>query len=399
MPATRYLATAAAVTLGSFVLVWIWVAAMPLAYLDPEYPAWLAKRQMLRHCDIGDVLLLGDSRAAVDVRPGLLPLKLANLAVGGGEAIEAYVALTRALNCPIPPRRVVISFDAIHFTKPDLFWERSVRFGFLNARELADVRAAAARIGDRSFADPKLPDGLPATIRGWLYAARFPPVYFSSLAKGGVFLRLWRNEAALRAALAAQGQYYFGRAAGSSVIAAEGHMTRFVPLALLDDYFNRMLALLAARRIPVDFIAMPMNQATGRSVPPDVRAGFAAYLARYAARYPNFHVLGSVMPAWPDRYFGDGFSHLNPEGAALLSAWFGACLQARMDQGTGGADRAPALLPVIARPPGRSTLPGGLLRPGGLAMTAVQHQGCVTGRFHSGTLPTSPRRGSDPCGC
>jgi hypothetical protein len=346
----RYLAAAGAATLASFIVVWIWVAAMPLAYLDPEYPAWLAKREMLRRCDVGDVLLLGDSRAAVDVRPGLLPVRLANLAVGGGESIEAYVALTRALACPKPPRRVVISLDASHFTEADLFWERSVRFGFVNAAVLADLRAAAVRTGDHSFADPKLPDGLPAAIRGWLYAARFPPVYFSSLAKGGVFLRFWRNEAALRAALAAHGQYYFGRADGSSAVAAEGHMTRFVPLPVLDDYFNRMLRLLAARHIPADFIAMPMNRATFSKVPPKVRAGFAAYLAGYEARYPYFHVVGAVMPAWPDRYFGDEFSHLNPRGSTLLSAWFGACLQALMNQDVGRAECDPgmALQPIYA---------------------------------------------------
>ena len=336
--------------LVSFALVWLWVAAMPLAYLDPEYPAWLAKRQMLRDCDIGDVLLLGDSRAAVDVRPALLPTNLVNLAVGGGESIEAYVALTRALACPTPPRRVVISLDATHFTQADLFWERSVRFGFLNARALAAVRDVAASTGDASFAAPKIPDGLPATIRGWLYAGRFPPVYFSSLVKGGIFLRLWRNQAALHAALAARGQYYFGRAAGSSTVAAEGHMTDFVPLPVLDRYFDRMLRLLAARGIPVDFVAMPMNQSTARAVPPAVRSGFAAYLAGYAARYANFHVVGPVMPAWPDRYFGDAFAHLNPPGAERLSVWFGKCLQARMQATADRADCDLATLPPASHP-------------------------------------------------
>jgi hypothetical protein len=67
-------------------------------------------------------------------------------------------------------------------------------------------------------------------------------------------------------------------------------------------------------------------------VAPGVRAGFAAYLARYEARYPGFHVVGPAMPAWPDRYFGDGFSHLNPRGAALLSMRFGQCLQGRLEQ-------------------------------------------------------------------
>ena len=179
-------------------------------------------------------------------------------------------------------------------------------------------------------------------MRGWLYAVRFPPLYFSSLVKGGVIRRLWRNRATLEAALAARGQYYFGLDAGSSTVAAEGHMGEFTPLPVLDRYFDRMLALLAARGIPADFVAMPMNQTTGRTIRPAVRDGFAAYLAHYEARYGNFHVIGAVMPDWPDRYFGDGFSHLNPQGAALLSARVGQCLQGRLDE---GMDRADCLLP------------------------------------------------------
>ena len=107
-------------------------------------------------------------------------------------------------------------------------------------------------------------------------------------------------------------------------------MRAFRPLPVLDRYFDRMLALLAARGIPADFIAMPMNRTTRAAVRPAVHAGFASYLADYAARYPDFHVLGPVMPDWPDRYFGDAFSHLNPRGAARLSAGFGRCLQQRL---------------------------------------------------------------------
>lgn len=328
----RYLAALAAVMAAGFVLVWVWVAAVPLAYLDPEYPIWRAKLAMLQRCDLGDVLVVGDSRAAVDVMPVLLPVKTTNLAVGGGMPIEAYVAVARALACPVPPRRVVISLDAAHFATPDLFWERTVKFGFVGPADLALLRRLARETDDASLANPKLPDGLPTALRGWLYAWRFPPLYFSSLAKGGLFLRLWRNQAAYAAALEARGQYFFGRDDGSSTVAIEGHMAAFVPLPVLDRYFDRMLALLAARGIPADFIAMPMNQATGRAVAPGMRAGFAAYLAGYEARYPGFHVVGPAMPAWPDRYFGDGFSHLNPQGAALLSMRFGRCLQGRLEQ-------------------------------------------------------------------
>ncbi|HTB45863.1 MAG TPA: hypothetical protein VK741_19740 [Acetobacteraceae bacterium] len=326
-PVPRYLAVLATVMVAGFALVWAWVAAMPLAYLDPEYPVWRAKLAMLRHCDIGDVLLVGDSRLAVDVIPALLPVKATNLALGGGMPIETYIVAARALTCPVPPRRVVISLGAPHFATPDLFWERSVKFGFVTSNDLALLRRLSRETGDAALEAPKAPDGLPSALRGWLYQWRFPSLYFSSLVKGRGFLRLWHNEATFAMTLAARGQAFFGLDAGSSSVAAEGHMDAFVPLPVLDRYFDRMLALLAARGIPADFIAMPMNQTTGNAVLPAVRDGFAAYLARYEARYPLFHVIGPPMPAWPDRYFGDEFSHLNPEGAALLSMPFGRCLQ------------------------------------------------------------------------
>ncbi len=331
MTPSRYLVATATTALAAFAAVWLFVATLPLAFLDPEYPAWRAKLTLLHRCELGEVLVVGDSRAAVDVIPALLPVAATNLAVGGGKTIEAYVALSRALACPRPPRRVVISLDAGHFAEPDLFWERSARFGFLDADDLQAVRRVARQSGDGSFDNPRRADGLPASLRGRLYGWRFPSVYFNGLVRGGVVLRWWRNRATYASVLAARGQYFFGREAGSSVVAAEGHMAEFVPLPVLDRYFDQMLALLAAHGIPADFIAMPMNRATGRSVRPAVRAGFAAYLARYEARYPGFRVLGPAMPDWPDRYFGDGFSHLNPHGAALLSAWFGSCLLERLD--------------------------------------------------------------------
>lgn len=331
------MALQAAVAAAGFALVWVWIAAMPLAYLDPEYPVWRAKLAMLQRCDVGEVLIVGDSRAAVDLMPSLLPMRASNLAVGGGVPIEAYLVVARALACPVPPRRVVISLDAAHFTTPDLFWERSVKFGFVTLRDLALLRRLGRETGDTSMSVPQRPDGLPAWLRGQLYAWRFPPFYFANLVKGGGFLRLRRNQAAYAQALAARGQYFFGRDPGSSTVAIEGHLAAFRPLPVLDRYFDRMLALLAARGIPADFVAMPMNQATRQAVRPEVRAGFAAYLAGYAARYGNFHVVGRPMPAWPDRYFGDEFSHLNPPGAALLSARFGRCLRQRMLQATAAA--------------------------------------------------------------
>src|SRR5581483_2432681 len=188
-----------------------------------------------------------------------------NLAVGGGMPVEAFIAVSRALACPVPPRRVVISLDAAHFAEPDLFWERSVKYGFVAPPDLALLQSIAAETGDRALASAKFPDGLPDSVRARLYAWKFPPLYFASLVKGGVFLRLWANQDRFAQALIARGQYFFGLDPGSSSVASEGHMRSFAPLPVLDRYFDRTLSLLAQRGIPADFVAMPMNQTTGHA--------------------------------------------------------------------------------------------------------------------------------------
>lgn len=327
----RYFAVAALTGVFAFAAVWGWVLAMPLAFLEPEYASWRAKQMLVARCDLGDVLVLGDSRASVGIVPALLTAKTTNLAVGGGEAIEALSILTHALACPEQPKLVILSLDAVHFSRPDLFWERTMRFGFLNGAELADLRDASRVLNDYSVYEERHTDGIPSWLRDRLYLGHFPPYYFASLAEGRLLWRWSYNATGLAAALAARGQYYFGTGEGSSVIAADGKLDAFRPLPILEHYFGRILSLLAARGIPCVFIAMPVNETTARAIRPAVRDGFAAWLAGFEARYPGFRVAGSVMRPWPDRFFGDGFSHLNPTGAERFS--LSVDLRSAMDRG------------------------------------------------------------------
>jgi hypothetical protein len=315
----RYLRLFALSAVLSFALLWGWVATMPMAFMDIEYTAWRAKQAMLDRCDLGDVIVLGDSRAAADILPTRLPLRAANLAMGGAEAIEALSMLHRALACPSPPRLVIISIDPGHFSRPDMFWERSVRFGIVTDAEVAAVRQATRQTGDPSVYASQQFDLVPFRIRDWLYRIRFPPLYFSNLAHGGFFLRWSSNQHWMAETLAARGHYYFGTDPGNSVVTLDGHMDAFRPLPILDHYFNLLLAELDSSGIETRFIAMPFNQTTWNEVNPAVPAGFAAYLAGYERRYPHFRVASEIMPHWPDRFFGDMFSHLNPEGAERFS--------------------------------------------------------------------------------
>ena len=311
-----------------FAAVWIWIAAMPMAFMDIEYPSWRAKSVMLQHCDLGSAVILGDSRAAADILPVRLPFRAANLAVGGGEAIEAVAASNRMRQCPTRPRMVIISFDPGHFTQADLFWGRSVRFGLIAASDVAALRTASAITGDFSVYEARHTDGLPALLRDWLYQVRFPPLYFASLIHGGGFLRWMRNQQVQAATLTARGQYYFGTSPGSHIVAVDGHMTDFRPLPILDFYFDRLISQLDHDGIDIRFIAMPVNEATWKQVSPAMLNQFAAYLADYERRYSHFHVASDIMPHWPDRFFGDQFCHLNPEGAERFTAELAQRLQA-----------------------------------------------------------------------
>ncbi len=326
MTGTGYLRLVALTAAVGFVLAWAWVAAMPMAFMDQEYASWRAKQAMLDRCDLGEALVLGDSRAAADIIPNRLPFPVTNLAVGGGEAIEALAFLRRALRCPAPPKLVILSFDPGHFTRPDLFWERSVRFGMLLPADITDLAAVSRQTGDMSVYAARA-DGLPLRLRDWLYENRFPPTYFASLAHGGGFLRWWRNQRVMAETLAERGHYYFGSMAGSEAVALDGHLDGFHPSPVLDRYFDQILRLLEENGIGARFIAMPVNEATWDQERPAMRDGFASYLAGYASRYPGFHVDTDPPPHWPNRLFGDQFCHLNPEGAERFSAGLAQRLQ------------------------------------------------------------------------
>jgi hypothetical protein len=230
----HYLLALTIATVVSFTMVWGWVAAMPLAYLDPEYAFWRAKQDLLASCDLGEVLILGDSRAAAGIIPAQLPMRGTNMAVGGGKPVEAVAVLQRALACPDKPRLVVLSFDASHFMQPDLFWERTVRYGLLDASDLRDLARISAETADWSVFDARRTDGLPPRIRIALYTMRIPSLYFGNLLKGGVILRWWSNADRYADGIAARGQYFFGTDPGSSAIAHEGGLGRFAAAPVLD---------------------------------------------------------------------------------------------------------------------------------------------------------------------
>lgn len=378
MRAGGYFTRVAAGAVVAFLTLWAWIAIAPLAYLDPEYPFWQAKREMIARCALGDLVILGDSRPAAGILPTALPTPASNLAVGGGKPIEALAMLRLMRACPNPPTRVLLSFDPGHFMHADLLWERSVRYGLLGRPDLATLAQLSAATSDWSVHEARRADRLSPALRAWAYTLRLPVFYFNSVIKVGGFLRYWSNEAAREQAWESRGHYFFGKDDGSSAIAADATLTRFQPTPVLDAAFDLLLERL--RDAEVWFLPMPINHATGRAMTADIARDFRTYLLDKAARFPHLRVAWPREPAWLDAWFGDAFSQLNPAGARRFSAALAECLPIWFANGS-----ARSLATVLQRPQAAPPSTQNEAQNGWLS---------DTGRDASASVPPSSNRGS-----
>jgi hypothetical protein len=331
-----------------FLLVWAFIVRLPGVVLDEEYPVWAAKQDMIEACDLGSTIVVGDSRAVAGLIPALLPARATNLAFGGGTPVEAYYAARHALRCPNKPTRAVVSIGMFKFVVEDIIWERTMRFGFLSAAELHEVEAKARELHDPVLRQAVNLNRIPSAALGWLYLARFPPLYLNSLTCGCPRYRYLYNRRVEAEALRTRGYSAFPPPKGPDRIGVEALFDEFSPGPLLDHYFGRLIELLVSHGIQVDFVATPINRSTFDRVPPEVLREFTAYLKSYAARYPGFRIIGSTLPYWPDEYFADVYQHMTLPGATLFSRWLGACLRGAGCDGT-TLDQWPALGRVVGR--------------------------------------------------
>jgi hypothetical protein len=319
----------------AFGIVWVYVAAAPMAFLSRDYPLWVAKRALMDECRLGSILVFGDSRAMAAMVPNAMPISMTNLAQSGASPIETYFAVRRALRCPTPPKLVVIAHSAAKFGGDSDYWTSFARNGFLDYADMRQVDRDAADLHDNEIRSLPSMDHLQPALRDFLFAVHFPPLYFGSLVNGFIAVRWNHNHDALRESLLSSGHAIFGNDRGSSSITSEGRNPIFEISPLENLYFSRTLALLADRGIPVLLSSIPINRSTYLRMPPEFASRFDNYLQAEARYFPNIHVASPVMSCWPDRFFGDAW-HFNTQGATAYSHELGVWLRDELANGTMG---------------------------------------------------------------
>ena len=315
-PVGRFLLVTASVFAILIGCAWLWALKGRMWFLDAEYGMWSATQEMTRTCAHGDVVMLGDSRAKAGLVPSVMGSKVTNFALGGGSPIEAYYLVERMLQCPTPPKHVIVSFSAMYFSFVDVYWARSALFGFLSFAELEEVRRLSVDLRDPliySMSKAKRPF---YALKNLSYATGMPSYYFPAMINARFFMRKKTNDDVMRTTIRNRGHTFFGTAESAEWLVE--YLKAFRVSPIMHHYFSAMVQRLLEKDARIWFVGMPLNKTTYDAFGPSVRDDFLAYLQRFSAKDGRFRVVGEVLPWLTRENFGDG-EHLNPKGAIAWS--------------------------------------------------------------------------------
>jgi hypothetical protein len=324
-PSYRYVLFLAISLLICFGAIWAYVVHQPMRFMESGYPIWVAKQGFISRCDLGTSIISGDSRAEAAIDPRGLDVPTRNITFGGETPLEGYFFIRKAMECPAPPKQIVLSYGISDFTwVSEFLWENGARFGFVGYPELEDISSTARSLGDDSVEDVEGRLGFGGRLRNSLYSIQFPPLYFNALVTGQIFRRYDTNLAALSNAREQLGHIPYRRAGAAAPAAAQHLSADFSPLPVQKAFFERTVQLLEKRKVEALYISMPVSQAEARRWTPGSRQKFEEFLSDFSKRHANFRFIKPLMVVWPDEAFVDGV-HLEASFVARFTELFRAC--------------------------------------------------------------------------
>jgi hypothetical protein len=315
----KYLLVMLSVAVGAFALLWVFTCEARLGFADEDFGIWKAKLELVDRCDLGDPVILGDSRAAMGFIPRILGGDATNLAFAGSTPIEGYFLVRRMIRCAHHPRLVILSYSPFQFEHADWLWAKSARDGLLSYNDLEDIRKRERVLSPGFLYVDSFGQEPPGNIKNWLYAAHFPAFDFASLIRAGLLGR-WRSNATEYVETKAQRGYHAAKPLQDCALAAPPDLeAEFRPQRTIDAYFGEMLDALRSAGIAVAIIQTPISQITARALNPAFKREYADYIiARAAGPYVAVSA-DRLFPELGNCDFRDDV-HLNHQGATAFSS-------------------------------------------------------------------------------
>ena len=310
----RYVAVAGALFGALFALVWIKMTWEPLAYRSGDFAVALARYRIVEAKPPMQLCAFGDSCAATGIIPARLGPQVYNFALAGASPVEEYFLARKVMDLPVPPKALIISFTAYHFTTSDVFWSTTVQGSGLNDADFESVRRTSRALGDNTLFGPESPGDLDARLKLFLYSIHFPAFDFPSLLASLDESRYEKNRMLLDQIIQAHGYV----AAPVSPMRGEADLDAglkdFKPSKLMDYYFDQLLSLADSRNVEAYYVQSPRSPVSVARSWPGLASAEDRYLANYAARYPHFHVTEKCFVVFPADDFADQV-HLNSAGS------------------------------------------------------------------------------------
>lgn len=329
----RFISAFAGTIVVVFGAMWGITALFSNRFVDPEAGIVNAHSAMVARCDVGQVLMLGDSTVNADYLPELIGPHVRSLALGGAHPMESYYILRKALRCPHKPKAVVFAYTPFKLAT-DLndggliFWGRAINWHALSWGDAEDARATLRRFGDRKFLGPRSLFDLDARLKIFLYSHSFPPYYFPSFLgylnaairyyehkPGGQDIgfrhRLWAD--LYRETLEDYGHHSYGQNAEFEHKDLETGILDYRISPLWDHYLRKAIRELHEQNIDVYFSRSARNAFSVTSYNPKIVPVYEDYL-KTLARDEGLRLLQDRFYVLPSLAFGDD-SHLNTHGA------------------------------------------------------------------------------------
>lgn len=318
----RYLAIMLGLIVAIFIASWFVTAYARWHFLEFTYGEWRAKLDMIESCDVGDTVIIGDSRPSASYVPRLMGEGVRNFAFTGMSPVEGYYVTRKILACPRPPKRYIIAFSPRLFKDSRWFWSHGVTFGALRGDDLTEVAAMESRFGRHDLYNYNFGAEPPPAIKNWLYDHHFPPFEFAALIAAATENRYRKNVDYYREVLANRGQHVVGVPLSCATrLTWEAEQAAFEQNPLNDAYFRRMLDAIHTAGGKVEIGPIPFSAMSIGAMKPSYRQAFDNYVLGVAASRPWLAMPRTLMPVMDNCAFGDD-GHVNDRGASQFSRAF-----------------------------------------------------------------------------
>jgi len=284
-------------------------------YFNREYALWKTKKDFIesKHKNISYNIIIGDSQAFAGFVPSLLGNNYFNLSLSGSTPIEGYFTLLKCLENNVRIDTLIISYNPMHLSYSDTFWERAMKYRFMSLDQRVQVYQKAKENEDWFwYMSPENPKEA-NKMRIYLVSLYFPYYYRSNLQNFSlkryivnkrIYQQTWENK----------GQNYFGKEAYNNTIPYQiPEDSIFKTSDVITEYLERMLNLATENNINVYYINVPVNPKTYENMAEEYITTYNSFFDKKRGKYPSIEFLFEIHPS-DSTFFGDP-THLNRNGS------------------------------------------------------------------------------------